>query len=388
MEDSYMSYRKLLVVPGLFLLFSILITACEAPQQPTYSSSRPDPNPSGKGPAVLTAMDPAEGYLKDIVTISGTGFNPEPEFNFVAFGTLTGEVISATSTQLQVRTPNISDDTVVVKVAVKGSEFWSNVMPFRFKNTKQVIADDIAWPNGVDVDDNENIYIGSAVDSVIYKITPDGERSVFANVAVSGSIRFGPNGFLYVCSKGEGKIVRISPDGATIQDVVEVADPVYFDWDSGKNMWVISNGVGLYKFDTGQNLVQADTMASAKSLRVFGNNLYVTNIWKAQIVKYDITGDGLANRQVILEPDSPAGIEFDKEGTMYYTPAWETSLYTLHSDGTEEILFEGELLTPMRYLTFNGKYMYIVFPGGGDIGTVMRVYLGVEQAPSFGRMES
>jgi TPP-dependent 2-oxoacid decarboxylase len=77
-------------------------------------------------------------------------------------------------------------------------------------------------------------------------------------------------------------------------------------------------------------------------------------------------------------------VELDSEGTLYYTPAWETSLYTLKADGTEEILYEGELMTPMRYLTFHDKTMYIVYPGWGDVGMVMSAYIGVQQAPNHG----
>jgi len=380
-----MKYRYLLVLLWLPLAVILMTSGCEAPQDPIYGQGRPDPNPTGVAAAQLTAIDPPEGFLRDVVTISGSGFDPTADLNFVTFGNQTGAVMSASATELKVRAPNISDDTVSVRVAVKGSEFWSNTLDFRFKNTKDVINEDIPWPNGVDVDDEDNVYVGSAGDGVIYKITADGERTTFAEVAVNGSIRFGPNGFLYVCAKGEGKILRISPDGGTIEDVAEVTDPVYFDWDAGKNLWIIANGVGIYRLDTGNGLTEADTLSSAKSLRVFGNNLYVTNIWKAQIVKYDITATGLANREVVLEPDSPAGIEFDAEGTMYYTPAWETSLYTLSADGTEGILYEGELMTPMRYITFFKKYIYIVYPGWGDVGAVMRVYIGVEQAPNYGR---
>ncbi len=381
-----MKYKSLSAIMGAALLILILFIGCEGPNQPTYGPDRPDPNASGTLPATVNTITPNEGYLKDIITISGSGFNTNPLYTLVAFGNKTGQVVSATENELQVQTPNISGETVKVKVAVKGSDFWSNELDFTFMNTTDNIDEEIVWPNGVDVDDAGNIYVGSAADGIIFKITPDGEKSEFAQIAVNGAIRFGPGGYLYVCQKEEGKISRISPDGQTIEDIVETDSPVYLDWDKNGNMYIVNNEEGITRFTPGDEPVQVAEVSSAKSCRVFGDQLFVTAIWEGQIWRLDITADGLENPEIILEGDSPVGLEFDKDGTMYYTLAWETSLYTLNQDGGEEVLYDGELMTPMRYITFNKKFMYIVYPGWGDVGQVMRVYIGVEQAPNYGRL--
>ncbi|MBN2008793.1 IPT/TIG domain-containing protein [candidate division KSB1 bacterium] len=381
-----MKYKYLSVICGLPLLLFLIFIACEAPNQPTYGPENPDPNPTGLSPATVDTITPTEGYLKDIITINGSGFNSEPDFNLVAFGTKTGIIKSATETQLQVQAPNISGETVNIKVAVKGSEFWSNEQAFTFKDAIESIDEEIAWPNGVDVDDEGNVYIGSAGDEIIYKITPDGEKSEFASVPVSGAIRFGPNKNLYVCEQGEGKIIRISPDGGTIEDVVEIDTPVYFDWDANGVMYICCNDAGFKSFDGSAITHIADIGGGAKSCRVFENNIYLTDIWDSQILKFTITDAGVdSEAEIVYEGDSPAGIEIDSEGKLYFTEAWETSLYTLSQDGEEDILYEGQLMTPMRYLTFYGKSMYIVYPGWGDVGQTIKAYIGVEQAPRYGR---
>jgi sugar lactone lactonase YvrE len=369
----------------LSLSAALWFAACEGPNQPTYGPGNPDPNPTGKTSASLSEVSPSEGYLKDVITITGSGFNQTPRFNFVAFGTQTGTVVEASETELKVRAPNISGESVKIRVAIKGSESWSNELDFAFKNAMQIVDEEIAWPNGVDVDADGNVYVGSAADGMIYKITPEGEKSEFAEVPVNGAIRFGPQQYLYVCEKGESKIVRVSPDGGTVEDVVELdAEPVYFDWDAGRNLYVVGNGVGLYRVDGSGAVTFQDSVANGKSCRVFGDKLYLTDIWDSRILRYDITPDGLTNREVFLEGDSPAGVEFDAEGTMYYTLAWQTSLYLLGADGSESVMYEEQLATPMRYLTAHGKFLYIVYPGWGDVGQVIRVYLGVDQAPNYG----
>jgi sugar lactone lactonase YvrE len=380
-----MKHKTQWILIACTLFLGWLITSCEGPDQPVYDSGNPDPNPVGTAAAVMDSLSPVEGYLKDILTINGQGFNSTPEFNVVAFGTYVGVVIEATSTMLKVQAPNVSDETVNVKIGVKGAEFWSNELEFTFKPAVERIDEEISWPNGVAVDEDENVYVGSANDGVIYKISPDHEKTEFAQVAVSGAMEFGPDGYLYVCMQGENKIVRVSPDGGTVEDAVLVDTPVDFDWDADKNMYIVSNGNGIKKYDSGGVLTDVATIGNPKCVRIFGSHLYVSNIWDGQILRYEITAAGLENEEVFLEGDSPLGIEFDVDGKLYYTEAWETSIYTVSAEGDEEVLFEGQLETPMHYLTFYGKAIYIVYPGWGDIGVVLKTYIGVEQAPNYGR---
>jgi len=380
-----MQNMKKWLILGFIFILSFIFVVCEAPDQPTYGPDNPDPNPTGVPPATITTINPTEGYLQEEVTITGNGFYTTPEYNFVAFGTKNGTIVSATETELKVITPNIAGETVNVKVAVKGSEFWSNAVEFTFKEAVNVIADDINWPMGVEADDEGNVYVGSATDSVIYKIDPDGNRMVFAEVAPHGAMGWGPDNYLYVADTEGGKVVRISPDGSTVEDYAEVGAAVDFDWAENGNMYIIQNwGEGVSMFD-GSNVTHVlDYDGEMKSCRIYGGYLYISIIWNGIISRFPITADGLGDEEIVYEGDSPVGVEFDVNGKLYYTEAWETTLFTIDQEGNEESLFEEELMTPMRYLTFHNKLMYIVYPGWGEVGEVMSVYIGVEQAPNHG----
>jgi sugar lactone lactonase YvrE len=363
-------------------------TACEGPSQPTYGPGNPDPNPTGKAAAVLDSLSPKEAYFNEIITLKGSGFATRPEFNFVAFGTKVAPVLEATANELKVKAPLFNGDSVQVRVGVKGSELWSNRVDFVFKTlAPKMIDEEILWPNGVDVDAAGNVYVGSAVEGLIYKITPDGEKSVFAAVPVNGSIRFGPQNELYVCVKGENKIVRVSADGTSVEDVVTLdASPVYFDWDADKNLYIVGNDAGIFRLDPSGGLTLQDSISSPKSCRVFGNHLYVTNIWDNQILRYEITPDGLTGKEVLLEGEAPISLELDAEGTLYYALAWQASLYLKKTDGSDEVMYEGELSPQMRFMAFHGKYLYLVFTGGDaeSAGQVIQVYVGADQAPNYG----
>ena len=253
------------------------------------------------------------------------------------------------------------------------------------------LDDSTTWPNGVDVDDAGNVYFGSQADGVIYKIDLDTVRTVFATVPVGGAIHFGPEGYLYVCEVNGGKIVRISPDGSTIEDVVSVTSPIDFDWDADGNMYIVNNwGGSIHMLPPGGSLTEvASGFGSPKCLRVFEDYLYVTSVWSAKLSRFHLTGSGLGPEEVYYTNNNPLGIEFDRKGVLYSTTAWESSIYLYAPGGAAEaIIYEGELTTPLHYLSFNGKYIYIVSAqnkGPDGTGVVMRVYAGVEQAPRYGR---
>ncbi len=180
-----MNIKIIRLIGALMLALGLVFVSCEGPDQPVYDASNPDPNPTGADPATVTAVNPAAGFFAETVKITGTNFNTDPDKNLVNFGNRVAEVTEATATELTVVTPGIIGETVDVRVAVSGSEYWSNMSPFEFKalpetHDLQTIDEEIVWPNGVAVDANENVYIGSARDGVIYKITPAGEKTEFA----------------------------------------------------------------------------------------------------------------------------------------------------------------------------------------------------------------
>ena len=371
-----------------------IVLACEAPNNPSYDSSNPDPNPPGTPAAILTGINPSTELPGKTVVIAGSGFNTEPSANLVSFGSNAATVIAATATQLDVVVPFAGGD-VNVKVTPKGAEEWSNEIPFEFKSfipdiqnpEVLTIDEEIAWPMGVAVDAADNVYIGSATDEVIYKISPTGEKTTFATVPIVGAIHFGPDNYLYVCEKWEGKVVRISSDGATIEDVAEVADVVDFDWDANGTMYFVSGDYGIFMMPAGGSVTEvAGDIGSVKSCRVFGDYLYVSKIWDSQIARYEITADGLGDEETYYDADTPSSFDFDVNGVMYWAHAWEVSLFLYAPGGAEEAtIYEDELETPMRYMKYHKDKIYIVYPGWADVGKVIRVHIGVDQAPRYGK---
>ena len=394
-------YRRSEIMIARYLF--IAIAACmfiavgcwQDNDNPMYGADNPDPNPPGTPAAVLTSVEPDSGYPGASVVITGTGFNPVASENMVKIGTFVVDVTAATATQLTVTAPS-SSGMLDVMVAPRGAEEWSNALQFNLLSyiteitnpeVVTIVDETIDWINGVDQDDAGNVYVGSQLDGAIYKIDPALDQTLFASVPVAGAIHFGPEGYLYVCEQKDDKIVRISPDGTTIEDVVAVNNPVDFDWDADGNMYIIENQANIHILPPGGSLSEvASGLGSPKCLRIFEDYLYVTHVWSAKLTRFQITGNGLGPEEPYYTNNNPLGIEFDKKGVMYVTDAWQTTIFLYAPGGAAEAtIYEDELETPMHYMSFNGEYIYVVFPGWGGAGKVLRVYAGVEQAPRYGR---
>jgi len=97
----------------------------------------------------------------------------------------------------------------------------------------RVIAEGLGFPEGPAFDREGNLYVVEIRAGQVARITPSGERSVFA---VTGGgpngAAFGPDGFLYVCNNGgfpsrerqreAGRVERISPAGDVSALITEV----------------------------------------------------------------------------------------------------------------------------------------------------------------------
>ena len=96
--------------------------------------------PVGNQPTpAITTIDPPNAALAGVtvVTLTGSNFNTNIANNFVYFNGVPGDVISATSTELKVKVPNIVADTVKVKVSVYKSENFSNILNYKLLATQE-----------------------------------------------------------------------------------------------------------------------------------------------------------------------------------------------------------------------------------------------------------
>ena len=168
--------------------------------------------------------------------------------------------------------------------------------------------------------------------------------------------------------------------------MVTVNSVIDFDWDADGNMYLVGGG-SISMLPPGGSVTEvAADVGSVRCVRIFEDYLYVTKVWDAALTRFPLTGSGLGDEEDYYTNDNPLGLEFDMKGVLYATSAWETTIFLYAPGGAAEaVIYEGELETPMHYMSFNGKYIYVVFPGWGDPGVVLRVFTGIDQAPRYGR---
>ena len=374
--------KVLYLLTILAVLTGLLSTGCEKPGLTEYN----DPNPAGGNPPILSSVVPATAFLMDTVTISGSGFSGNVVHNFIKFGNKAATILSATASEIKAIVPEGSGDTVKVQVAVRGAVNWSEGIDFAFKQTITILDEEIVHPCGVAVDKNGDVYVGGRGAQSIFKISSSGEKSVFvADIPVNGAMHFGPDNYLYVCEQDEGKIVRITSDGNTVEDFITANGPIDFDWDSNGTLYVVSNWEGIYRKNASGALDYVVEDENIKTIRILNDKVYAGGSWANEGYRFDITGSGLENKEVIISADDLVfGMDLDINGRLYYGIYSDPTLHTLDSDGTEGSMYGGMLTAPMRFMTYFGKCIYAVNTGGGDAGVVLKIYTGVEGIPRYG----
>lgn len=92
------------------------------------------------------------------------------------------------------------------------------------------------FANDVTVDDEGNAYVTNSFQPVIYKVTPEGEGSVFANSEFFESPGFGlngieyhPDGYLLAAVAGNSTLVKIPLDDPEAADLVALTEPLSID---------------------------------------------------------------------------------------------------------------------------------------------------------------
>ncbi|MFP5438999.1 MAG: gluconolaconase [Bacteroidia bacterium] len=127
------------------------------------------------------------------------------------------------------------------------------------------------FPNDLAFDTSGNAYVTDSFANVIYKVTPDGKASVFADsplfktkgVGLNGIV-FHPQGYLLVCSSGTGALYKISLASPSQVDKVKT-DQFFVNADgllltNGQKLILVQNGGS----DKIYELESKDSWASAK----------------------------------------------------------------------------------------------------------------------------
>jgi len=373
-KGGFVMYNNKLKYVLPILILGIIIIACEK-EVPSWT----DPNPPGATAPTISRLEPDTAYGGQPATIYGSNFNTNPGKNFIVIGTEAIFAEAATESTLDFTLPvtgGTDYSTVKIKATIEGSEYWSNEVNFTYKPVLEIVVtddDEAGTGLGIGVDDDGNIYYSLAHAEII-KLTPDGTRSVFASGEwYVGDIKIGPNNRLYAACCGYIAVYEL--DGTKVEDIALPTPPKDFDWDDNGNLYFYTMWGSVYQFD-GVNTTEIEYLGSPMEIKVFDNHLYVSDGHNYRILKYEITPGGVNRVDSIITDVKPFGLDFDIDGTIYYTAWGDNKIFYIKQGGTSGTMYSGNVPGNVRHINLQGIVMY-THACSGDI---RKFYIGVEGA--------
>lgn len=389
-----MKYTKstLKVLLAIAILASMMIACVEE------SDSIYDPDATSGETPVVTTVVPDSNYSANgtifsgigVVQIVGENFSATPNFNTVFFNGIAGFVMSASETELRVRVPNVSGDSIAVQIAVQGAyHFGEYSNPIELTPAVNDIGgfDDLDQLYSLACDETETLWLtsfGSPTINII-AVEPDSLKETrFSSLTVaSTSFKYGGKDRLFMTGGAllySMNRVTESMDPSVVLPIAtsDITKDIDFV-DSTQAFMAIAAAPNLgFIMSVDLDLVTIDTAAaydtlSIEAVRVYNDDLYVVGSYKVDganvasaVWKNLINGSTLGERELVVDlGDYPeylgvqiSSITFSATGKMYLGLDGVDAI-VVYDNGILEPFYAPVLSPPTKDLTWgNGDYLY------------------------------
>jgi hypothetical protein len=395
------------IIKILISLMTLLLvmTGCE------YDVAQPQWEKDHEAPPVpvINGIEPEGGAVAGVnkITISGEYFSEIPENNHIYFDNVEAEVIECDTASITVRRPNIVNDSSVITLASYDALLVAKYSPYRVDAVMGRYGNFLENDplSAIEVDENENMYVVfTTAPRNIYKVTPDGERTLVATSASSVyDAKMAPDGNLILFANAK-EIYKLDIVNGADTTVVwaEVPKRVKFgDFDAHGNLYTGTKSSDLIVLRP--DLTTSSLGMYAKDeifcVRVYDGHVYLLvelskgepelAIWRHAIL--DVNGT-LGAAELVLDwadtgeyaESTPAGFTFDKDGNMYIGTDFIHPVMKV-TDGVADIYYKGILPGPAKQIVWGtGNAMYMLLNAASEV-TVIRIDMGIEGAPYYGR---
>lgn len=413
----------------LLFLGVLILTSCGNESLSVWNSDTPAPTSA----PVLNAVTPEGGYLAgvDAITITGSGFSSVASENSVYFSNgedngVKGLVLSATSSSLNVRPPQIVGDNITIKATRSGAEKFSNSLSYKLSspvlNAYPGFNEKADAPLSIALDNNGDLYValtsgGNAKGIIKSEITADGAISQYVlpnNRFRFDTIEFTTDNRLYLCVGN--RAVFIALEGA--KEVAHFIMPnpfnfLAFDMDENGYMWLVGDNTHVVRHVPQTERVNITSLSNLpdntkvypleanltgvfyyeSTLFLLGSDAVGHKIWKAELDNNsDITNmsvfSNLSNEIEIGTGDVFTDIVMAEDGMIYISTNRKEGIFAISADGnTVNPLYEGVLYPSINSLDWTDSEYLIaastVSNRDGSRNSVIKINMQKKGAPDF-----
>lgn len=426
--------QKAMMRPTYFLTLFLVLGLFSACDEQATSIWNPDEQATGTAPS-LTSISPEGGYLSgvDAITVTGTGFSNNISDNKIYFSSssengVKGLILSASSTQLEVRPPNIVGDTILVKVLVAGSETFSNTLTYKLSPPIVEVYPGFVpksqTPVSLALDNNGDLFVAvteSGTPLGINKVDVSATGEEVSNFILANNrfrfdaIDFSSDNRMYICLGI--RAVFQGTEGAKEGAHFIMPNPfnfMNFDMDENGYMWLVGNNTHLVRHVPQTERVSISNVnslpdntaifpfeADIRGVSYYNSALYLVGkdevgpkIWKAslngnsEVTSVDEFADLGAALGDVGPDDTFSDIVIAEDGMLYVATNRVESILEVSADGsTIGALYEGVLYPSVTSLDWDdGDFIYantIKSTVEGSVNSVIRINMQKKSAPDY-----
>ncbi len=401
---------KFVKVLSVVLLGMAVIISCTDEATPGLNDNPDVQRDKDQVVPVINSVEPDFGLAGvSTITITGSNFSQDPDWNLVYFDYEFADILEASSTKLVVKAPYVVKEDVNLRVSLQDGVDFSNTIVYKLDAPVIQVYNftEVQDPYAIAFDKDDNLYfslVQANVSAGVWKMGSDGEISQFAlkgGETFYNDIKAGPDGKLYgvrnvraVFELSEGQ----SPAAKTVSQ--STAKFVALDFDADNFLWAAGEGGNLWRYD----LAAGDTKSfpfesKVTAMRIFNGYIYVAAkseteiaVWKIQIV----SGDELGTPEMIfnfseyftLGTESIVGLAFSQSGKLFVGTDSDMELLIINTDGSFEEWYPGLLTGPIVNMTWdNGNFLYFTSKkvAGSQQQLVYKVNMEMPGASFYGR---
>jgi sugar lactone lactonase YvrE len=275
--------------------------------------------------STITGVQPLWGVEGGRITLSGRGFEVDPELPEVTFAGVAARIATATSSALSVIVPpGLEGGRTPVRVSSAQGET-------AYVEIGAPVAAGVHQVDNPVFDRDGNLFVtysgtrGQQAPVSIYVVKPDGSREPFVtNVPNPTSMAMDAEGTLFVSSRFDGSVYRVSRDGTARSFAEDLGVPCGIAFDANGRLYVGDRSGSILRVHEGEVTLFASIPSSVAAFHLaFGPDdcLYVSSPSLAsRDVIYRVTSEGVV--EVFGDGfGRPQGLAFDADGTLYIVDA-------------------------------------------------------------------